>query len=108
MSALGFEDDSHISRIEIARTQLVEAINLFLAGEYLCAITLSGAAEEVLARLLNQRGDVSVVEESFLSIEKIRETTGISVMGGKPKNEIFAAIEAEFLRRGSFQGGKSL
>ena len=26
----------------------------------------------------------------------------------KPKNEIFAAIEAEFLRRGSFQGGKSL
>ena len=89
MSTLGFEDDSHISKIEIARTQLVEAINLFLEGKYLCAITLAGAAEEVLARILNQRGDVSVVEESFLSIQKIREFTGLSTMNGKPKNEIF-------------------
>ena len=89
MSTLGFEDDSHISKIEIARTQLVEAINLFLEGKYVCAITLAGAAEEVLARILNKRGDVSVVEESFLSIQKIREFTGLSVTNGKPKNEIF-------------------
>ena len=89
MTTLGFEDDSHISKVEIARTQLVEAINLFLAGKYLCSITLAGAAEEVFARLLNQQGDVSVVEESFQSIQQVQEITGLSVMNGKTKNEIF-------------------
>jgi hypothetical protein len=89
MTTLGFEDDTQITKGEIAKTQLVEAINLFLAGKYLCAITLAGAAEEVLARLLNQQGEISVVEKSFQSIQHIREKTGLSVMDGKPKNEIF-------------------
>ena len=89
MTTLGFEDDTQITKGEIAKAQLVEAINLFLIGKYLCAITLAGAAEEVLARLLNRRGEASVVEESFLSIQKIREITGFSVMNGKSKNEIF-------------------
>lgn len=89
MTTLGFEDDTQITKGEIAKIQLAEAINLFLAGKYLCAITLAGAAEEVLARLLNQRGEISVVEKSFQSIQNIREKTGLSVMSGKPKNEIF-------------------
>lgn len=89
MSTLGFEDDTRISKVEIARTQLVEAIDLFLSAKFLCAITLAGAAEEIFARLLNQRGDISVVEESFKAIQNIREETGLSVMSGKTKNEIF-------------------
>lgn len=89
MITLGFEDDTQITKGEIAKTQLVEAIGLFLAGKYLCAITLAGAAEEVFARLLNQQGEISVVEKSFQSIQHIREKTDLSVMGGKPKNEIF-------------------
>lgn len=89
MTTLGFEDDTQITKGEIAKIQLAEAINLFLAEKYLCAITLAGAAEEVLARLLNQRGEISVVEKSFQSIQNIREKTGLSVMSGKPKNEIF-------------------
>ena len=90
MSTLGFEDDTRISKVEIARTQLVEAIDLFLSGKFLCAITLAGAAEEIFARLLNQRGDISVVEESFKAIQHIREKTGLSVMSGKTKHEIFS------------------
>ena len=89
MTTLGFEEDTRISKQKIAEIQLVEAINLFLANKYLCAITLAGAAEEVFARLLNQQGEVSVVEKSFQSIQRIREKTDISVMGEKPKNEIF-------------------
>jgi len=89
MTTQGFEDDTQITKGEIAKIQLAEAINLLLAGKYLCAITLAGAAEEVLGRLLNQRGEISVVEKSFQSIQNIREKTGLSVMRGKPKNEIF-------------------
>ena len=86
---LGHEDDSQITKSEIAKTQLNEAISLFLAGKFLCAITLAGAAEEIFARLLNARGEQSVVETSFQAIQELREQTGLSVMGGRPKNEIF-------------------
>ena len=89
MTTLGFEKDRRISKSEVARTQLAEAINLFLAGKYLCAITLAGAAEEVLARLLNQQGKISVVEESFQALQHIREEVGLFAMSGKPKNKIF-------------------
>ena len=86
---LGFEDDTNVSKSEIAQTQLVEAISLFLAGKYLCAITLAGAAEAVLAGLLAQRGNSSVVEESVAAIQRIREYTGLTLIGGKTKNEAF-------------------
>ncbi|UUZ65144.1 hypothetical protein LP417_11135 [Polaromonas sp. P1-6] len=86
---LGYEEDTTITKSEVAKIQLSEAISHFLAGKYLCAITLSGAAEEIFARLLNARGERSVVEASFQAITDIREKTGLSAMGGKPKNEIF-------------------
>lgn len=86
---LGYEDNTQITKSEIAKTQLNEAISLFLAGKYLCSITLAGAAEEVFARLLNSRGRQSAVETSFQMIQKLREQTGLAVMGEKPKNEIF-------------------
>lgn len=99
MNTLGFENDTRISKAEIAQTQLVEAIHSFLAGKFLCAITLAGASEEIFSRLVNQRGEISVVEEplkaisvveeSFKKIQVIRKKSGLSVMSGKPKNEVF-------------------
>lgn len=89
MVTLGFEADTKISKTDIARTQLAEAIDLFLAGKYLCAITLAGAAEEVFARLVNQQKGKSAIEESYLAIQNIRETTGLAAMGVKTKSEIF-------------------
>jgi len=86
---LGYEDDTEISKSEIAREQLTEAIALFIKGKFLCALTLSGAAEEVLGRLLNAKNEKSIVESSFEEIQKIREATGLAVMENKPKNEIF-------------------
>lgn len=86
---LGYEDDTEISKADIARMQLTEAITLFIEGRFLCALTLSGAAEEILARLLNSKGEKSVVEESFEKIQKIRVATGLAVMENKPKNEVF-------------------
>lgn len=87
--SLGYQDDAKIGKREIAQTQLQEAIALFLDEKFLCAITLAGAAEEVLARLLNARGEQSVVEESVEAIQKFRETTGLTIMGNRPKKEIF-------------------
>jgi hypothetical protein len=74
---------------EVARIQLVEAICLFVAGKYIPCITLAGAAEEIFARLLNNVGQSSIAELSIDEIEKIREKTGLNVMGGRPKNEIY-------------------
>jgi hypothetical protein len=86
---LGYEDDTKISKIEIAQIQLTEAISLFMEEKFLCALTLSGAAEEVLARLLNAKGEQSVVEESVAKVEEIRSVTGLAVMGNKPPKEMF-------------------
>lgn len=86
---LGYEDDTQITKSEIARVQLTEAIALFLEEKFLCSITLAGAAEEVFARLLNAHGEESVVEDSFKSIQKLREATSFSAMKNHTKNEIF-------------------
>lgn len=87
--SLGYQDDTQIGKREIAQTQLREAIALFLDEKFLCAITLAGAAEEVLARLLNAGGEQSVVEESVEAIQRLRETTGSAIMENRPKKEIF-------------------
>lgn len=43
-----------MSKLDAARWQLDRAIELFLdEGDFICAITLAGAAEEILGKLLN-------------------------------------------------------
>jgi hypothetical protein len=86
---LGYEEDTVMSKREIASVQLAEAIALFVKKQFLCALTLAGAAEEVFAGLLRAQGEKSVVERSVERIESIRETTGLAVMGNRPRNEIY-------------------
>src|SRR5471032_1187853 len=74
---------------EIAQVQLVEAINFFLAEKYIPCITLAGAAEEIFGRLLNNNGKSSIVEISAEHIEDVDKKTGLNLMGGRPKKEIF-------------------
>ena len=89
MMTLGYEDDVKITKSEIARVQLVQAIDLFVSEKFLSSITLAGAAEEILGRLLAMRGDNPVIEQSFSQIQRVRDVTGLSVMGNRPKKEIF-------------------
>jgi len=86
---LGYEDDTEISKSEIAREQLIEAITLFLQQKFLCAVTLAGAAECVFAGLLNAKGEKAIVERSVEAIEKLREMTGLAVMENLPANKIY-------------------
>ena len=86
---LGYAEDTTLSKKDIAIAQLVEAINLFVAEKFICAISLSGASEEIFGRLLNSENQDSTIEESYNHIEELRKKTGLDWMEGKPRNKIF-------------------
>ena len=86
---LGYQDDSIISKQQIATLQLTEAITLFLDAKFLCAITLAGAAEAIFAGLLAHAGQSSVVEDTVASIQNLRKVTGLTVAENKKNNQLF-------------------
>ncbi len=90
MNTLGFSEDERLSRSDIAKTQLTKAIELFVAEQFIPSITLGGAAEEIFGRLLERRGQKPILEESFASIQLIRDATGLNIMEGKDKTEVIA------------------
>ena len=89
MSKYSFEDDVILTKAEIARLQLEDAIELFLAGKRISAITLAGAAEEIFARVLNLQGEASVAEETWEHIEEVRAATGLPYAGARTKSDAF-------------------
>jgi hypothetical protein len=57
MSAEEFDEGPLLSKLEIAHLQLERALSLFLGEhDYVCAITLAGASEEIFGKLLEQQG----------------------------------------------------
>ena len=85
---IGYEEDSTFSRSDVARLQLVEAIRLFVDEKFLAALTLAGAAEEILGKLLAHQGGTPVIKESAQAIEELRNKTGLSVMDGKSEKQL--------------------
>jgi len=81
---LGYEGRVEISKIELARIQLVEAIVLFMQGNYVCAITLAGASELILAGVLEEIGTNTVVEESIGVIAAIHGMKSVNGAVLKP------------------------
>ena len=86
---LEYHDESTLSKQEIARLQLVEAIELFLRGNYICAITLSGAAEGVLGGLLESSGQLSAVEESTSRISTLLGSLGLKTVEPRKDTEYY-------------------
>lgn len=84
---IGFEDDSTFSKTQIAISQLNEAISLFVQERFLAALTLAGAAEEILGKLLVRRGELPAIKESTAAIERLRAGTGLPVMGDTSERE---------------------
>jgi hypothetical protein len=89
MSGLRLDAPIQFTKREIAQIQLAEAISLFLQQKYLPCVTLAGAAEEILARLANQTGNSSIAELSFQEVQRIREETGVCVMGEVDRSKVF-------------------
>ena len=85
---IGYEEDSTFSRGDIARLQLVEAIRLFVDDKFLAALTLAGAAEEILGKLLARQGGTPIIKESAQAIAELRDKTGLSVMDGKSQKQL--------------------
>jgi len=52
-----------LTKLEVASHQLRVAITLFLTGDYLCSLTLAGAAEEILGKLSERAGLPVAVDE---------------------------------------------
>ena len=86
--SLGYEDDTTLSSAVIAQTQLVEAIAQFVDTKFLCAITLAGAAEEILGKLLQQKGEFPAIRESLQAIQDIRAKISLAVIDGKSDKKI--------------------
>ncbi|WP_423709909.1 hypothetical protein [Undibacterium sp. WLX3042] len=56
--------DETLTNLEIAHRQLERAIDLFMGPkDYVSALTLAGAAEEILGKLLNKRGQTHWLDE---------------------------------------------
>ena len=88
-TTLGYEDDSTLSKREIARLQLAEAIEMFLQGKFLCALTLAGAAEGVLAGLLAAGGHQSSIEESTERISSLLNAIGLKPTHAKKDTDYY-------------------
>jgi hypothetical protein len=77
------------TKVQLAQIQLTEAIKYFLDENYIPCITLAGASEEILRGLLTSKGEVSITDASIKHIEIVKQETGLELMGGMTKNEIF-------------------
>ena len=63
-----------LHKAEIARRQIEVASELFFAdGDFLAVVTLSGAAEEILGKLLQRNGEAAMIDRL---VELDKELTG--------------------------------
>lgn len=84
------EDDSDIGKASLAKMQLEDAIDLFLTGKRISAITLAGAADGIFAGLLKQQGEDSAANEVWNSIADIRQNTGLKYAGEGTEKDAFS------------------
>lgn len=89
IATLGFEDPVKLGKSDVALTQLEDAIDLFLNGKRLSSITLAAAADGIFAGLLKQKGEKPAVEETWNSIEKVRENTRLNIAGDRTRKDAF-------------------
>ena len=92
MYTLGYSEDETFSRSDIAKIQLVKAIELFITEQFIPSITLAGAAEEIFGKLLYRQGQNPILEKSYEEIQRIREATNRQdILGAKNKKETIEA-----------------
>lgn len=81
------------TKMEIAAHQLERALRLFLdESDYVCAITLTGACEEILGKLLEERGK----EHALGSFVKSCVAIGRDVHGEDWSPKMFVTMANQF------------
>lgn len=90
MATLGYKDPEVLEKKDIALRQLRQAIRLFTEEQFICSLTLAGAAEEILARLLQVEGKEPALEVSYGLIRYFREILDLCPsIDQKSKREMF-------------------
>lgn len=90
---LSFDKMPAFSKLEVAEHQLERALQLFLdESDYVCAITLAGASEEILGKLLEQSGR----ENSLGSFVKLCVEIGKTSHGEEWSKKEFVTMANEF------------
>ncbi len=91
---LGYHAVSSLPKTEIARVQLTEAINLFVSEKFLCALTLAGAAEEILGRLAVMRGQPSTTQAAAAKILELKDKLGLAALSSTSEKSLFRSWNA--------------
>jgi len=66
-----------LTKLQLAQVQLDRAIRLYLdESDFVCAITLAGAAEELLGKLLASSNSQPIVENYAVAISKFNVALG--------------------------------
>lgn len=87
--------DHRLSNLAIAQSQLFHAVDLFLNGEELvCAITLAGAAEEILGKMVEAQRQSHALSQS---IERLTDMITIAQMNKLIPNDIVPPKRKEFV-----------
>ena len=73
----------------LAREQLEDGVALLLSGRYVSALTLLGAAEEVLSRLLEEQGGEHPLEEFWAGINEWNRKHGGNDVSKKHIHRVF-------------------
>lgn len=90
---LNLDEMPTFTKREVAAHQLERALRLFLdENDYVCAITLAGASEEILGKLLEKSGQEPALSSFVNACVAIGKN--IHAEGGPPK--IFVAMPNEF------------
>lgn len=90
---LSFDEIPTFSKLEVAEHQLERALQLFLdENDYVCAITLAGASEEILGKLLEQSG----LENSLGYFVKSCVEIGKTAHGVEWSKKVFVTMANEF------------
>lgn len=78
-----------LSKLEAATIQLDRAIQLFMEKDWLCSLTLAGAAEEILGKLAKRAGNEVAVE--FISKYHANDDEG-GYFAGKSERDIVSEL----------------
>ncbi len=83
------ETDIEINKADLAKEQLEDAIDLFLAGKCISVVTLAGAADSIFTGLLKKQGILSAAEDTWQEVEEIRKNTGFAYAGDRTKRDAY-------------------
>lgn len=90
---LNLDEMPTLSKREVAAHQLECALRLFLdENDYVCAITLAGASEEILGKLLEQSGQ----DHALGSFVKACIAIGKNIHGEEWPPKLFVTMANEF------------